>query len=62
MLSTGVAAHADSIVLDSTSGNTYTYGLLLNANSSEIFSPGETITLTGLSGVTGASLPTQFML
>jgi hypothetical protein len=55
VLSASIAAHANSIVLDSMSGNTYTYGLDVNANSSETFAPGQTITLTGLSGVTGAS-------
>ena len=48
-----LAAHADSIVLDSVSNGVYTYGFDLTSGSSQ-FTTGQGFTLTGLSGVTGA--------
>jgi hypothetical protein len=46
-----VAARADSIVFTSQVGNTYNYGLSVDANSSLQFISGQTLTLTGLAGV-----------
>ena len=45
---------ADSLVFDSQTGNTYTYDFLATPGTLS-FNAGDTITLTGLSGVTGAS-------
>lgn len=50
-----VAARADSIVFTSQVGNTYNYGLSVDANSSLQFLSGQTISLTGLAGVTSVS-------
>lgn len=48
------AALADSIVLRSSSGGTYDYGL--SVDSKTTFSAGQTIDLTGLGGITDLSL------
>jgi hypothetical protein len=58
LFSATLAARADSIsiVLDSASSGTYNYGLELPASTSIEFVPGDSITLTGLAGVTSASL------
>jgi len=58
-LSASLTARASSLVLESVSGDTYTYGLLVPTGSDGISEPigffeGDTITLSGLSGVTGA--------
>lgn len=45
---------ADSLVFDSQTGNTSTYDFLTGPGTL-LFNAGDTITLTGLSGVTGAS-------
>ncbi len=45
---------ADSIVFDSQSGNTYNYDFVA-APGTLSFSAGDTITISGLSGVTGAA-------
>jgi hypothetical protein len=55
LLASSLAAHADSIVLDSVSGDTYTYGIEVAAESSLTIAPGEGYSLTGLFGVTGAT-------
>jgi PEP-CTERM motif len=54
LLSASLAAHANSIVFEGQSGNTYYYGV--DATSRVLtFTPGETLTFTGLADVTGAS-------
>jgi hypothetical protein len=54
LLSASLAAHANSIVFEGQSGNTYYYGV--DATSRVLtFEPGETLTFTGLADVTGAS-------
>jgi hypothetical protein len=47
---------ASSITLTSSGGGVYDYGLTLVPGESVGFAPGNTITLSGLSGVTGASV------
>jgi PEP-CTERM motif len=47
---------ASMITLISSSGGVYDYGLTLNAGEAVSFDQGQTITLSGLSGVTGASV------
>ncbi|MDQ2834092.1 MAG: hypothetical protein M3Y50_10175 [Acidobacteriota bacterium] len=49
-----VAAHADTIVLNSVSNGVYSYNLI-NTNYSTLYSPGSVITFSGLYGVTAAS-------
>jgi hypothetical protein len=56
LLSASIPARADTIVLTSASNGTYDYGLELNAGEDEGFTAGQTITLTGLSGVTGVTV------
>src|SRR5215469_13920811 len=46
---------ATAITLESSSGGVYDYGITVDAQSQLLFSPNDTITLSGLSGVTGAS-------
>lgn len=56
LLATPVRASDISIVLMSSGGGEFNYGLQLPGNTYINFSTGETITLSGLSGVTSASL------
>lgn len=49
------SAKADSIDLSAQDGNTFTYDLVLSG-SSIAFDPGSSITLSGMSGVTGVDL------
>jgi len=49
-------ALASMITLISSSGGVYDYGLTFNAHEAVSFDQGQTITLSGLSGVTGASV------
>jgi hypothetical protein len=51
---------ASSITLISSSGGVYDYGLAVAAGESVGFAAGNTITLSGLSGVTGASTSGSF--
>lgn len=55
-------SRADSIALESRVGGVYTYGFRLTSSSSVFFGKGQTITLSGLSGVTGASTGSMFAL
>jgi len=48
---------AATITLISSSGGVYDYGVTLGADENVFFSPNQTITLSGLSDVTGASIP-----
>jgi hypothetical protein len=45
---------AASITLTSSGGGVYNYGLTVSSGQAVTFAPGDTITLSGLSGVTGA--------
>ena len=47
---------AESITLTSSGGGVYDYGVTVPPNSEVIFNQNDTITLSGLSGVTGASV------
>ena len=49
-------AHADSIALTNHTGNSYTYDLLLSNNPST-FAGGDTLSVSGRSGVTGVTSP-----
>jgi hypothetical protein len=55
LLSASIPARADTIVLMSASNGTYDYGLELNAGEGQHFGNGQTITLTGLAGVTSVT-------
>jgi hypothetical protein len=50
-----LAAPVASLTLTSSGGGVYDYGLTVGANEALTFNPNQTITLSGLSGVTGAS-------
>jgi hypothetical protein len=50
------AATIDSLVLISQSGGQYDYGIQLAPNHGLVLVPGDQVILTGLSGVTGASI------
>ena len=52
-----LVAHADSVVFDSQSGDSFNYGIDVTS-SGLVFDGGQTITFTGLADVTGASAPT----
>lgn len=58
LLTASLAARADNLVLDSHSGSTYTYGF--ESSSGASFTVGEGFTISGLSGVTGASVESPF--
>jgi len=51
---------AATITLISSSGGVYDYGVTLGADENVFFSPNQTIILSGLSGVTGASVADFF--
>jgi PEP-CTERM motif len=53
-LSASLTARASSLVLWEVSGDTYTYGLEFPPNETIAFFNGDTLTLSGLSGVTDA--------
>jgi hypothetical protein len=50
------SGNADSLTLISQSGGLYDFGIQLDANHGIVFVPGDSISLTGLAGVTGASV------
>jgi hypothetical protein len=55
-----LAAPIASLTLTSSGGGVYDYGLTLDPNEAVLFNPNQTITLSGLSGVTGASVSGTF--
>jgi len=56
LFSASPGAQAATLVLESASGGVYTYGFQLAAGEQLFFNTGDRITLTGLFGVTGASV------
>jgi hypothetical protein len=55
LLSSSLAAHANSIVFEGQSGNAYNYGIDVTSSGLTI-AAGNTLTFTGLADVTGASV------